>query len=41
MYAVNEFTMLCLGYDFNYADSWYYFLGALSNPWFYSHLEPV
>ena len=39
LYSVNEFTMLCLGYDFNYADSWYYFLGAMSNPWFYSHID--
>ena len=32
-YAVNEFSMLCAGYDFSIADSWYYFMGALSNPW--------
>ncbi len=28
-YAVNEFEMLCLDYDFNYFKSWYYFIGAL------------
>ncbi len=32
-YAVNEFEMLCLDYDFNYYKSWYYFIGALQNPW--------
>ena len=32
-YAVNEYSLLCAGYDYTIADSWYYFMGALSDPW--------
>lgn len=28
-YAVNEFTMLCRGYEVDYSESFLYFLGAL------------
>ena len=33
LYAVNEFTLLCDGYDFQYGDSFWYFAGAFENPW--------
>lgn len=32
-FAVFEFEILCLGYDFQYVNSWYYFVSALQNPW--------
>ena len=32
-YSVNEMTILCMGYDFSYADSWPYLVSGLQNPW--------
>ena len=32
-YAVNEFTVLCLGYNFDFFDTRDYFLGVLEDPW--------
>ena len=32
-YSINEYTILCRGYDFSYADSFHYLMGAISNPW--------
>ena len=32
-YSVNEYQMLCNGYDIQYIDSWRYYWEALQNPW--------
>ena len=32
-YAVNEYQILCYGYDIHFEDSWYYLIEALQNPW--------
>ena len=33
-YAVNEQTLMCMGYRFPFANAMYYLMGVLENPWY-------
>mmetsp|Transcript_30624 Transcript_30624/g.37832 ORF Transcript_30624/g.37832 Transcript_30624/m.37832 type:complete len:89 (-) Transcript_30624:52-318(-) len=31
-YSVNEYKILCMGYDIQYIDTWHYFIESLQTP---------